>query len=117
MAQATALNVEADKLAEDERKANQSVNRSARAKAILEDELFTAAVAEIERRILAEWRESPARDTEGRERLWEMLKLQERLVALLKEHIETGQIAAERLGQLAEQKRTLLDRLRRARAG
>ena len=54
------------------------IARGLRARAILDDPLVVAALAAIEQGCVEEWRRTPARDVEGRERLWLMLQLAER---------------------------------------
>lgn len=79
--------------------------RGERAQAILDDPLVGEAFAAIERECLAEWRSAPARDVEGRERLWLMLKLCERLKAHFERLIDSGKLAGERLAQLEKERR------------
>jgi hypothetical protein len=55
-----------------------------------------------------EWQASPARDKEGRETLWLMLKTARAVHAHLKQIMETGQLATLQL----EQKRSMLERAR-----
>jgi hypothetical protein len=81
------------------------VTRGQRARAILDDPLVDEAFAAIERECLAEWRRAPARDVEGRERLWLMLKMAERLKAHFVNLIDSGRLAAERIAQLEKARR------------
>jgi hypothetical protein len=81
------------------------VARGLRARAILEDPLVGEAFAAIERECLAEWRRAPARDVEGRERLWLMLKMAERLRAHFESLIDNGRLAGERVAELAKERR------------
>ena len=78
---------------------------SAKTRAILDDPLVDEAFAAIERECLAEWRRAPARDVEGRERLWLMLKMAERLKAHFVNLIDSGRLAAERIAQLEKARR------------
>lgn len=57
-------------------------------------------------RISRQWAESPARDTEGREKLWLMGKLLENVDQHLKELMQTGQLARLKL----EQEQTLKEK-------
>jgi hypothetical protein len=81
------------------------VTRGQRARAILDDPLVDEAFAAIERECLAEWRRAPARDVEGRERLWLMLKMTERLKAHFVSLIDSCKVAAERIAQLEKERR------------
>lgn len=91
-----------DKLATDQR-------RGERAQAILEDALFVEAHAAIRDRLIAEWEAAPARDAEGRERLWMMVKLLERVRGHMQEVMTTGKLAAKSLADL--EKRGLRERI------
>ena len=81
------------------------VARGLRAQAILEDKLVQEAFAALERDCVAEWRRAPARDVEGRERLWLMLKLAERLRAHFESLVQDGKLAGERIAQLERARR------------
>jgi hypothetical protein len=81
------------------------VSRGLRARAILDDPLVADAFAALERECLAEWRRAPARDVEGRERIWLMLKLTERLKAHFETLISDGAIAVDRLARLDRERR------------
>jgi hypothetical protein len=43
------------------------------------------------------WRSSPARDTEGREQLWLLLKVVDRVESHLRQAVESGKIAKQEL--------------------
>ena len=75
----------------------------ARAKEILDNEVFQSAWDEITEEITEQWKQSPARDPEGREKLWTMLKLCEKLRQSFQTKLETG--------KLAEMERTRLQKL------
>ena len=79
--------------------------RGERAQAILEDPLVREAFAALEAECLAEWRHAPARDVEGRERLWLTLKLVERLQRHFESLVADGKLASERLAQLGRERR------------
>jgi hypothetical protein len=86
------------------------IARGLRAQAILDDALVGEAFATIERECIAEWRRAPARDVEGREHLWLMLKLAERLRAHFESLIANGKLAGERIAQLEKERRMRLFR-------
>ncbi len=55
-----------------------------RAREVLENEAFTAAFADIRQEIDTQWQNSPARDHEGREHLYQLRRLADKLEATLK---------------------------------
>lgn len=83
-----------------------------RAKEILENEVFIAAFDDIEAEILSQWKTSPARDEAGREKLWMLLSLMQKLKATITQSLETGKLARLEL----EHQRTIGARLRDAKS-
>lgn len=81
----------------DENRLIKETERGNRAKRILEDDLWLEAWAAIEANLLSGWRNSPARDAEGREALWMALKLAEQVRTLFESHMRTGQMAEMQL--------------------
>jgi hypothetical protein len=79
-----------------------------RAKEVIENEVFVDAFTQIQNEVIEQWTNSPARDAEGRERLWTYLQMLKRLQAQLQQTMESGQLARIDL----EHKRTLVDRAR-----
>lgn len=65
-----------------------------RAKEVLENEAYLEACALIKTEIETQWRTSPARDTDGRERLWVMLSLLTKLNATLETTMQSGKLKA-----------------------
>lgn len=86
----------------------QRIYNGDRAREVLENEAFIASMADIRQEIIEQWEQSPARDCEGREKLWNLLKLQEKLAAALKTRMETGTLAKAEL----RHKQTLAQRAR-----
>ena len=64
-----------------------------RAREVLENEAFIAAFADMQTEIIEQWKQSPARDGEGREKLWQLLSLSNKLQSLLQTSLETGKLA------------------------
>ena len=91
----------------------QRIYNGNRAKEVLENEAFQWALYEIKQEIKNAWEQSPARDSEGREKLWKMLSLANKLELLIKSMLETGKLAQLDL----EHKRTLLERAKNAISG
>lgn len=80
-----------------------------RAREILENEAFINAWADIEKDVIEQWTSSPARDAEGRERLWTYLQMLRKLRAQIQQTLETGQLATVEL----QHKQSLADRARK----
>lgn len=84
-------------------KTERDIFRGEQAARLLSDELLLDAFATIEREYTDQWLQSPARDTDGRERLFLMVKTLHRLKLELQCVLETGQTAkmslAQRIGQ------------------
>lgn len=81
-----------------------------RAREVLENEAFTAAFADIKQEINDQWAQSPARDHEGREKLYSLLKLTDKLEATLRSALDTGKLAKLEL----KHQNTLLERAKSA---
>ena len=73
------------------------VARGREAAHLLEHPLLVAAFVEIRKDLMRTWAAAPVRDTEGRENIWMMTKLLERVEAALRQHIITGKMAANQL--------------------
>lgn len=86
---------------------DQRVYDGDQAKLVLENEAFQQAMADIESEITEQWKQSPARDPEGREKLWQLLKLAGKLRSNLQTRLETGLLA--RL-ELDHQQKTMLQK-------
>jgi hypothetical protein len=68
-----------------------------RAREVLENEAFAAAFADIKQELTEQWAQSPARDQEGREKLYQLLKLADKLESTLRNSLETGKLAKAEL--------------------
>jgi len=77
-----------------------------RARECLENEQFNWAFESIEQELTNAWRTSPARDEEGREKIYLMLQLLTKLKTTITQSLETGKLADSEL----QHKRTLMDR-------
>ena len=77
-----------------------------RAREVLDNEQFKLAFDAITAEIIEQWKQAPARDAAGRESLWTMLKLAERLKLALSSTLDTGKLAKAEL----ERQRTLKER-------
>lgn len=75
------------------------IQRGKDAEYLLQHPLLVEAFEVIEKEVTEQWQNSPARDVEGREKLWLSLKLLNRLQAQIKSVVETGQVAQATLAQ------------------
>lgn len=69
------------------------IHDGARAREVLENEVFLDAFSAIENEVIEKWKTSPARDAEGREKLWAYLQLLQKVKAHLTSTMETGRLA------------------------
>lgn len=79
---------------------------------LLENELLQEALAAIDKEVMEQWIACPARDHEGKEALWQLIKTSRKFRSILEGYIETGKLAAEQLRHF-EEKRGLMSRLRK----
>ena len=68
-------------------------SRGLKAKEILEDEIVQEALTAIRNKYMEEWKKSPARDTEGRERIYVMMKIVDSFETHLNGYIAEGKLA------------------------
>ncbi len=80
---------------------------------LLENELLSEALDAIDKEVMEQWIACPARDHEGKEALWQLIKTSRKFRSILEGYIETGKLASAELRRFDE-KRGLIDRLRRA---
>jgi|TARA_R100001129_G_scaffold119792_2_gene83103 hypothetical protein len=73
--------------------------RGQRAKQILEDEIFVEAVQKVSGELHQEWKNSPVRDTEGREKIYMMEKMLNVLLVQLQSVMETGKLASKQINK------------------
>ena len=80
-------------------KLENEINRGQKAAQILSEPLVKEAFATLKQECYDQWQKSPARDAEGREKLWLMLKSAERVEQHLRSVMETGKLADATLRQ------------------
>ncbi len=89
----------------DEIALNRAAERAARADALLRDELLQEAFATLDHDYVKAWRETAARDTDARERLWQAVQI----VAKVRDHlanvVNNGKLAQRELAELAERRK------------
>jgi hypothetical protein len=79
--------------------------RGKRAQEWLDDELMQSVFAEIETEQFTAWKNSPARDTEGREKIWQFLAMLARVRSHLQAIADNGKTAEVMLAQENEARR------------
>lgn len=79
-----------------------------RAREVLDNDEFQAAFTAIETEIIEQWKQAPARDAEGREKLWAYLHLMNKFKACLTTTLETGKLASLEI----QHQRKLTERLK-----
>ena len=77
----------------------EELERARLAEELINNPLWTEAHEEYTRRLKEEWANSPARDAEGREKIWLMLKAAEAAKRHLQEIINTGKLASIQMEQ------------------
>ena len=89
----------------DELALNKAMERGARAARLLDDELLKEAFETLERDYVKAWRETAARDTDARERLWQAVQV----VAKVRDHlvsvVNSGKLAQREMNEIAGRKR------------
>jgi hypothetical protein len=76
---------------------NQRIYDADQAKLVLENEAFQRAFEDIKQEITEQWMQSPARDEAGRQSLWQMLKMLEKVRLCLQASLDSGKLAAKEL--------------------
>ena len=74
-----------------------AIDRGQRAAMLLDDPILMEALDAIEREVVDQWADCPARDKEGKEALWQLLKTSKKFRGLLLGYVETGRFEATRL--------------------
>lgn len=70
--------------------------RGENAARIMGDKLFNESLEAIEKEILSQWEQCPARDTEGREELWKYYKVAKKFRGVLQGMMEDGKVVLGR---------------------
>jgi hypothetical protein len=84
----------------------QDISKGGRAREVLESEVYLEAFETIKQEIMTTWSQSPSRDSEGREKLFLMLGMLNKVQSTLQTVMETGKIAQINLNH----QRTLIER-------
>jgi hypothetical protein len=75
------------------------ISRGQQAKDLLENPLLQDSLKAIRNKLDNEWKNSPLRDVEGREKIFFLVKAIDELEAMLISELETGKLASEQLNQ------------------
>lgn len=67
------------------------------AMSLLENELLKDALDAIDKEVMEQWIACPARDKEGKEALWQLIKTSRKFRDVLTGYIETGKLASAEL--------------------
>ena len=78
------------------------------AREILENEVFQSVFDDIEKEVIEQWTQTPARDAEGREKCYQYLMMLRKLKAQITATLETGKLAQLDL----QHKQSLADRVK-----
>lgn len=70
---------------------------------LLENELLKEALDAIDREVMEQWIACPARDKEGKEALWQLIKTSRKFREVLTGYVDTGKLAAHKLKQFEEE--------------
>jgi len=75
----------------------QAIYRANRAQEVLENEAYIKAFEDITQELHDQWEQSPARDEAGRQSIWLMLKMLQKVQAALKATMDSGKLAKAEL--------------------
>lgn len=84
---------------------HQESARGVRAKEVLENPLVVEAFALIEAEIMKAWEDSPVRDIDGREKLFQMLTMGRKFKRHFESIVQTGEMARRTLADYARRER------------
>lgn len=85
----------------DEIALNKAIERAARAKALLNDDVLKDAFATLEGAYINAWRETGVRDADARERLWQATQIVGKVRDHMARLIGGGTVAQAELDQIA----------------
>jgi len=83
-----------------EDKLNRDIVRGAQAAELLKSELLQECFATLERDYIDAWRITPARDTDGRERLWQAVNIVGKVRDHLIKVVNDGKLSQRHLNEL-----------------
>ncbi len=89
----------------DEIKLTGDAARGMQADSLLRNDLVQEAYQALEAELVKAWIDSPARDTEGRERLWAAVQANRKHQNYLRSIIDNGKLAEAELASLAKRRK------------
>lgn len=92
----------------------QEIQRADEAARLLDNDTLKEALDAIEAEVVDQWEQCPARDMEGKEALWQLLKTAKKFRRLLSGYVQTGKLAQENLRRIAEHENRIQRLFRRA---
>ena len=93
---------------EREQKIEEEIARSREARAIIEAPIYADSMRRLKQGIIDTWAACPARDTEGREWLWQQYQVALKFEETLNEALNTGKLA------IKERELSAVDKVKRA---
>ena len=84
-------------------------DKATHAFSLMENELLNEALDAIDKEVMEQWINCPARDKEGKEALWQLIKTSRKFRSVLMGYIESGKLATEQLKRY--EKESLLRRV------
>lgn len=93
-----------------EQESRAAEDKGALALSLAENELLNEALDAIDKEVMEQWINCPARDKEGKEALWQLIKTSRKFKSILTGYIESGKLATDRLKY--HEKPSVLSRLR-----
>lgn len=88
----------------DDDKLATAISKGKRAELLLQDELLTGAFKTMEDSYIEGWRNSEARDTDARERLWHAVQVVGKVQQHLRIVMSNGKLSQRDLEELAKKK-------------
>lgn len=88
----------------DEIELHLQIDRAARAKRLLEDDILKEAFAKLEEAYIKKWRESDVNDTDNRERLFLAVNMIGKVQSHLVKVVQNGSIAQRTINDIQERR-------------
>lgn len=82
----------------------EQVERGRQAAELMDHPILSAALDAIEAEVVSQWAECPARDNEGKEALWQLLKTSKKFRAILTGYINSGKLSSENMKRFEEKR-------------
>lgn len=82
-------------------KTQQAISRAARASALLNDDLVSGSIDQLEKDYIAAWRATGPRDTDARERLWQAVQIVGKFRDHLSMMVSDGKLAQAEINAMA----------------